>query len=36
LKDINYTSVEIIIKENYVNTSENNDTVEESAYLLVE
>jgi LacI family transcriptional regulator len=36
LKDINYTSVEIIIKENYVNTLENNDAVEESAYLLVE
>jgi LacI family transcriptional regulator len=36
LKDINYTSVEIIIKENYVNTIENNDTIEESAYLLTE
>ncbi len=36
LKDINYTSVEIIIKENYVNTFENNDAVEEFAYLLVQ
>jgi LacI family transcriptional regulator len=34
LSDINYTSVEIIIKENYVNIMENNEVLAESAYLL--
>jgi LacI family transcriptional regulator len=32
LSDINYTSVEIIIKENYVNIMENNEVLAESAY----
>ena len=36
LKNINYTSVEIIIKENYVNHLENNETAEESIYLLAD
>ena len=36
VKDINYTTVEVIIKENYVNTIENNATLAEPAYLLAE
>ena len=36
VKDINYTTVEVIIKENYVNTLENNETLAEPAYLLAE